>query len=62
MHPFGFFTAALKANSPSEFSFGTIEDIENLLLISRFGAHYNIGEHNSGLDAASFKVPSSPNL
>lgn len=44
MHPFGFFTAALKANPPSECSFGTVEDVENFLLIAHFGFHYNIGE------------------
>lgn len=43
LHPFGFFTAALSASPPSEFSFGTIEDVENLLLIAHFGVFYNIG-------------------
>jgi hypothetical protein len=44
LHPFGFFTASLEASPPSEFSFGTIQDIENLLLVSQFGIFYNIGE------------------
>ncbi|KIL92424.1 hypothetical protein FAVG1_04835 [Fusarium avenaceum] len=43
LHPFGFFMAALEANPPSSSSFSTLEDIENLLLISWFGTFYNIG-------------------
>lgn len=43
LHPFGFFTASLEASPPSDFDFGTIQDIENLLLISQFGVFYNIG-------------------
>ncbi|KAF5012722.1 hypothetical protein FDECE_1239 [Fusarium decemcellulare] len=43
LHPFGFFTAALEASPPSSSSFSTLEDIENLLLIARFGGFYNIG-------------------
>ncbi|KAH8177333.1 fungal specific transcription factor domain-containing protein [Sarocladium implicatum] len=42
-HPFGYFTAALEAWTPSMSSFNTIEDIEHLLLISRFGLFYDIG-------------------
>lgn len=42
-HPFGFFTAALSASPPSEFSFGAIQDVENLLLIAYFGIFFNIG-------------------
>lgn len=43
LHPFGFFTAALSSSPPSEMSFGTIQDVENLLLIAHFGIFYNIG-------------------
>ncbi|KAM0325174.1 hypothetical protein ACHAQA_007713 [Verticillium albo-atrum] len=43
LHPFGFFTAALEANPPSSSAFDSLEDIENLLLIARFGIYYNIG-------------------
>lgn len=42
-HPFGFFTAALEADPPSEYRFCAIEDVENLLLIALFGLFYNIG-------------------
>lgn len=42
-HPFGFFTAALEANPPSEYGFCTVEDVECLLLIGLFGLFYNIG-------------------
>ena len=45
LHPFGFFTAALEAKPPSSSSFSTLEDIENLLLVARFGLFYNIGGH-----------------
>lgn len=44
-HPFGFFTAALEANPPSEYSFCTVEDVEYLLLIALFGLFYNIGQY-----------------
>lgn len=37
LHPFGFFTAALQVLSPSGFSFSSLEDIENFLLIGNFG-------------------------
>lgn len=43
-HPFGFFTAALSASPPSERSFGTLQDVESLLLIAYFGIFYNIGK------------------
>ncbi|PSN74840.1 hypothetical protein BS50DRAFT_540411 [Corynespora cassiicola Philippines] len=43
LHPFGFFTAALEVNPPSESSFSSISDVENLLLIALFGVYYNIG-------------------
>ncbi|KAH7137459.1 fungal-specific transcription factor domain-containing protein [Dactylonectria estremocensis] len=43
LHPFGFFTAALEASPPSGSTFSTLEDIENLLLVARFGYFYNIG-------------------
>lgn len=43
LHPFGFFTAALRAKPPSGSHFGEIEDIENFLLIAYFGIYYNIG-------------------
>ena len=43
LHPFGFFTAALEGSPPSECAFSTINDVENLLLISLFGVYYNIG-------------------
>ncbi|KAF4452348.1 hypothetical protein F53441_4800 [Fusarium austroafricanum] len=43
LHPFGFFMAALEAKPPSSSSFSTIEDVESLLLVSWFGAYYNIG-------------------
>lgn len=42
-HPFGFFTAALQAIGHTGFSFSSIEDIENFLLIARFGLFYHIG-------------------
>lgn len=41
-HPFGFFTAALEAQAPSEYGFCTVEDVECLLLIGLFGLFYNI--------------------
>jgi hypothetical protein len=43
VHPFGFFTAALEVNPPSEYRFCATEDVENLLLIALFGLFYNIG-------------------
>ncbi|KAH8880218.1 hypothetical protein GQ53DRAFT_546723 [Thozetella sp. PMI_491] len=43
LHPFGYFTAALRASPPSGWNFGSIEDIENFLLIAHFGVYYNIG-------------------
>ncbi|KAF2020463.1 hypothetical protein BU24DRAFT_487082 [Aaosphaeria arxii CBS 175.79] len=43
LHPFGFFTAALEAHPPSKFSFNSIEEVQDLLLIANFGAYYNIG-------------------
>jgi len=42
--PFGYFTAALKAIAPLGFSFGSIEDVTNFLLIARFGLLYYIGK------------------
>jgi hypothetical protein len=51
VHPFGFFTAALEAHPPSEYSFCAIEDVENLLLIALFGLFYNIGMLLSSGDA-----------
>lgn len=44
LHPFGFFTAALEASPPSGFSFSTLDDIENILLIAHFGVYFNIGK------------------
>lgn len=44
LHPFGFFTAALEASPPSAFSFSTLDDIENILMIAHFGVYFNIGE------------------
>lgn len=41
-HPFGYFTAALN-NFTGQLNFGTIEDIQGLLLIATFGQYYNIG-------------------
>ncbi|KAF4333019.1 pyrimidine pathway regulatory 1 [Fusarium beomiforme] len=42
-HPFGFFTAALEMNPPAESRYDTLGNIENLILIARFGVYYNIG-------------------
>ncbi|KAL9570938.1 hypothetical protein ACKAV7_005275 [Fusarium commune] len=42
-HPFGFFTAALEMNPPAESRYNTLGNIENLILIARFGVYYNIG-------------------
>ncbi len=42
-HPFGFFTAALQIIAPFGFSFNSLGDIENFLLIARFGVYYRIG-------------------
>ncbi|KAF5702378.1 pyrimidine pathway regulatory 1 [Fusarium globosum] len=42
-HPFGFFTAALEMNPPAESHYNTLGNIENLILIARFGVYYNIG-------------------
>lgn len=42
--PFGFFTAALEVNPPSESSFSTLEEVENILLIAWFGIYHNIGK------------------
>ncbi|KAF9886792.1 hypothetical protein FE257_011169 [Aspergillus nanangensis] len=47
LHPFGFFTAALEVNPPSASSFNSLEDIENFLLIARFGSFYDIGIRSS---------------
>lgn len=44
MHPFGFFTAALEVNPPSESAFNAVEDLQNLLLIAHFGVYYDIGK------------------
>jgi hypothetical protein len=43
LHPFGFFTAAIQAIAPSGFCFNRLEDIENFLLIARFGVYFYIG-------------------
>lgn len=43
-HPFGFFTAALETNAISSSGFGTLQGIENLLLVAQFGVYYNIGK------------------
>lgn len=48
LDPFGFFTAALEASPPFGFSFGSVQDIENVLLIAHFGVFYNIGEYYLG--------------
>lgn len=45
LDPFGFFTAALEASPPFGFSFGSVQDVENILLIAHFGVFYNIGEY-----------------
>ncbi|RKK22453.1 hypothetical protein BFJ66_g16745 [Fusarium oxysporum f. sp. cepae] len=42
-HPFGFFSAALEMNPPAESRYNTLGNIENLILIARFGVYYNIG-------------------
>ncbi|KNA98100.1 hypothetical protein FOXG_18341 [Fusarium oxysporum f. sp. lycopersici 4287] len=42
-HPFGFFSAALEMNPPAETRYNTLGNIENLILITRFGVYYNIG-------------------
>lgn len=43
LHPFGFLTAALEVKPPSTSSFSSIDDVENLLLIAKFGTFYDIG-------------------
>lgn len=48
-HPFGYFMAALLAFSPKGFGFDTIQDIENFLLIARFGIFHFIGIVNPAL-------------
>ncbi|QPC74622.1 hypothetical protein HYE68_005374 [Fusarium pseudograminearum] len=42
-HPFGFFSAALEMNPPAESRYNSLGNIENLILIARFGVYYNIG-------------------
>ncbi|KAK7593276.1 hypothetical protein V3481_004365 [Fusarium oxysporum f. sp. vasinfectum] len=42
-HPFGFFSAALEMNPPADSRYNTLGNIENLILIARFGVYYNIG-------------------
>ncbi|KAI3577538.1 hypothetical protein IWW34DRAFT_879164 [Fusarium oxysporum f. sp. albedinis] len=42
-HPFGFFSAALEMNPLAESRYNTLGNIENLILIARFGVYYNIG-------------------
>lgn len=48
LDPFGFFTAALETSPPFGFSFGSVQDIENVLLIAHFGVFYNIGVYYLG--------------
>ncbi|KAL4865522.1 hypothetical protein BDV12DRAFT_200054 [Aspergillus spectabilis] len=43
LHPFGFFTAALQVMAPRGFCFNRLEDIQNFLLIGRFGVYFYIG-------------------
>lgn len=42
-HPFGHFTAALQILIDSGFHFASLEDVQNFLLIARFGMFYYIG-------------------
>lgn len=49
LHPFGFFTAALQVIAPRGFCFNRLEDIENFLLIARFGVYFYIGRHSHSL-------------
>lgn len=52
-HPFGFFTAALEINPPAESRYNTLGNIENLILIARFGVYYNIGIYQGLLNRLS---------
>jgi hypothetical protein len=45
-HPFGYFMAALE-HVVGELNFGSIQDIQGLLLIATFGQYYNTGNHMS---------------
>lgn len=47
-HPFGHFTAALQILITSGFCFASPEDVQNFLLIARFGMFYYIGVYRHG--------------
>jgi len=42
-HPFGYFAAALESLLSSGFAFSTLLELQNFLLIARFGMSYYIG-------------------
>lgn len=42
-HPFGYFAAALESLLSSGFAFSTLSELQNFLLIARFGTLYYIG-------------------
>ena len=48
-HPFGYFAAALESLLSSGFAFSTLSELQNFLLIARFGTLYYIGMLNPNL-------------
>lgn len=43
-HPFGYFAAGLKFLLSSGFAFSTLSELQNFLLIARFGTYHYIGK------------------